>query len=298
MEPGDGGRKWVKLWVSDWLDGTTRYQMNGAQRAFWIDLLAMAGRGRVGGIVCSGKDGNKLIGYPIEKFQSLSPSEPLDVLKTLKLFERTGKIKIEVEKNDFGLTLYVIHIVSWHRYQSEYERIKKYRGKSNNESTEKVHEKSQPKSQKSNTTEVEVEVEEEEEGEGEGEGEGGGSSDDDPPASLPANLPPKPESLSERLTPKEAAVRFTHITGCPVPGDKATRERLLDLCDTYGTDLLRRIDSWHDINGHEEIQRRKKWAFRNFCEVVDEIPETLAVGEESTTVRGVWDIEYPKEKLK
>jgi hypothetical protein len=146
MKPNDGGRKWVKLWVGDWLDGTTRYQMNGAQRAFWIDLLAMAGRGRVGGIVCAGLDpGNKLIGYPIAKFQSLSP-EPLDILTTFDLFERTGKIKVESEKNEFGLSLYVIHILSWDRYQSEYERTKKYRGSKNepeSDATEKLHGKSQ-----------------------------------------------------------------------------------------------------------------------------------------------------------
>jgi hypothetical protein len=155
MKPTIGRRTWVKLYAEDWLDGTTRYQMNGAQRAFWIDLLAMAGRGRVGGIVCAGRDpGNKLIGYPIEKFQSLSP-EPLDVLKTFDLFERTGKVKIEVEKNEFGLTLYVIHILNWAKYQSDYERQKPYRSK---ELQPKLQPKLQAKYKKGYTTEVEVEV--------------------------------------------------------------------------------------------------------------------------------------------
>ena len=141
-----------KLYAEDWLDGTTRYQMTGDQRAFWIDLLAMAGRGRVGGIVCAGRDGDKLIGYPIEKFQSLSP-EPLDVLKTFALFERTGKVRIESEKNEYGLTLYVIHILNWTKYQSEYERVKPYRqnatkkyNQSHNRSHNEVTKKSQDRS--------------------------------------------------------------------------------------------------------------------------------------------------------
>ena len=58
MKPLYGKRTWVKLWVSEWLDGTTRFQMSGAERAFWIDLLAMAGRSRHPEVVCAGKDGD------------------------------------------------------------------------------------------------------------------------------------------------------------------------------------------------------------------------------------------------
>lgn len=52
----------IKLWVNEWLDGTTRFQMSGAQRAFWIDLLAMAGRSRFPGIICAGMDGELYVG--------------------------------------------------------------------------------------------------------------------------------------------------------------------------------------------------------------------------------------------
>lgn len=124
MKPSQGRRTWVKLYVQPWLDGTTRYQMSDAQRAFWIDLLAMAGGGRVGGIVCSGKDGNRLIGYPLKKFEGLM-SQDIDILKTFDLFVRTDKIKLEVS-ND-SPPLYVIHILNWSHYQSDYERTKKYR---------------------------------------------------------------------------------------------------------------------------------------------------------------------------
>jgi hypothetical protein len=126
MKPTQGRRPWIKLWVGDWLDGTTRFQTSDAQRAFWIDLLAMAGRGRIGGIVCSGKDGDTLIGYPLRWFEALM-SQPLDIIETFHLFERHGKIRLEVSED--SPPLYVIHILSWERYQSEYERQKKSRAK-------------------------------------------------------------------------------------------------------------------------------------------------------------------------
>jgi hypothetical protein len=59
LERDFGKRKWVKLWTNEWLDGTTRYQMSGAQRALWIDLLALAGRSRFPGVVCAGRDGDE-----------------------------------------------------------------------------------------------------------------------------------------------------------------------------------------------------------------------------------------------
>ena len=40
--PQPASRPWIKLWVGPWLDGTTRWQTTGEQRAFWLDLLAMS----------------------------------------------------------------------------------------------------------------------------------------------------------------------------------------------------------------------------------------------------------------
>ena len=37
--PMGAQRKWIKLWVDPWLDGTTRYMNTGSERAFWVDLL-------------------------------------------------------------------------------------------------------------------------------------------------------------------------------------------------------------------------------------------------------------------
>jgi hypothetical protein len=102
--------------------------MTDAQRAFWIDLLAMAGRSRFPGIICAGKtlDG-KFVGYPISKFQSLM-SEPINVEETFALFERTGKISVEIT-SESPVKLLKVELLNWGQYQSEYQRQKKYPGR-------------------------------------------------------------------------------------------------------------------------------------------------------------------------
>ncbi len=184
MKLSAGRRSWVKLWVNDWLDGTSRWQLTGAQRAFWVDLLAMAGRGRIGGIVCSGRDGDTLIGYPLKTFEALS-LEQIDIVETFALFERTGKITLEVRGD--SPKLYVVHITGWDRYQSEYERNKKYREHSSGRGAKKVHAKSRAMSQKSSTTETEAETEAEPKADSETE------KRDDVDASLPSSKNTKTE---------------------------------------------------------------------------------------------------------
>ena len=157
MKPYVGRRTWVKLWVHDWLEGTTRYQMSDGQRAFWIDLLAMAGRSRYGGVVCSGKDGDRWIGYPLAKFQGLL-SESFDVLSTFELFHRTGKITFEIDGE--SQKLYTLFITNWTRYQCEYERQKQSRSKRVTPgNTEELHPELHSETRKGYTTDVETEAE-------------------------------------------------------------------------------------------------------------------------------------------
>ena len=165
MNPKFGRRSWVKLWVNEWLDGTTRFEMSDTQRAFWIDLLAMAGRSRFPGTICAGKTGEKFVGYPLNKFQSLM-AEPIDVEGTFSLFERTGKIRVEVTA-DGPPKLFKVELVNWSRYQSEYQRLKKYKGRVQPE----VRTRYAPGYAQSNKTEVEVEGEVEGEVDGEVDGE-------------------------------------------------------------------------------------------------------------------------------
>ena len=101
--------------------------MSDAQRALWIDLLALAGRSRFPGRICAGEVGGAFVGYPLNKFQALM-AEPIDVQQTLELFEKTGKIKLTVT-SEIPTKLVMIELLNWDRYQSEYQRQKKYRRK-------------------------------------------------------------------------------------------------------------------------------------------------------------------------
>jgi hypothetical protein len=157
VNPRFGRRSWVKLWVNEWLDGTTRFEMSDAQRAFWVDLLAMAGRSRYPGRICAGEVDGSYIGYPLNKFQSLM-AEPIDVQQTLQLFEKTGKIKLTTT-SERPIRLVMIELVNWDRYQSEYQRQKKYRRKGLQQSDSRS-DKQSDKTEGEGEGETEGEVEE------------------------------------------------------------------------------------------------------------------------------------------
>jgi hypothetical protein len=99
--------------------------MTDAQRAFWIDLLAMAGRSRFAGLVCAGEIDGKIVGYPVHKFQSLM-SAPINVEETFALFTKTGKIRTTVT-TEIPIKLISVEILNWSKFQSEYQRQKPYR---------------------------------------------------------------------------------------------------------------------------------------------------------------------------
>jgi hypothetical protein len=154
-----GKRSWVKLWVGEWLDGTTRYEMTGAQRAFFMDLLAMAGRSRQPGVICAGQSSGRIIGYPLSVFQALDSQGELDILATLQLFETCGKVRVEVMQE--MPKFLKIEILNWRKYQSnldkQAERSRKYRKKKRDASRPRHGQKSR------GVTGVEVDVEVEEE---------------------------------------------------------------------------------------------------------------------------------------
>lgn len=159
------GRSWIKLWVPEWLDGTSRYEMSGGQRAFWVDLLTLAGRSRIPGVVCAGEDPNNLFGYPLDRYAGILGDGSVDILETFKLFESQGKIEIVVTREE-SPTLYAIRILSWAKYQSEYMRQRAYRAKVRPKTRQGAN-KVTPK----NTPRLPVEVEGDVEVDGEIEGE-------------------------------------------------------------------------------------------------------------------------------
>lgn len=101
---------WVKIWTEEWLDGSIREQLTGAERALWVDLLVMAGRSRNPGIVQSNPNVSYSHEYLAGRFRV-----SLEELETaLKKFQSQGRI----QENDTGIV-----IVNWAKYQSPKSRL-------------------------------------------------------------------------------------------------------------------------------------------------------------------------------
>ncbi len=118
-------RPWIKLWVTPWLDGTTRYEMSGSQRAFWVDLLALAARSRIAGTISPGQLNGKVLGYPLSFFQSFQAD--IDVMSTLDLFQSACKIELTHDGDRIA-----VKILKWDLYQPTLDgaaRTKKWRNK-------------------------------------------------------------------------------------------------------------------------------------------------------------------------
>jgi len=127
-------RQWVKLWVNEWLDGTTRFELTAPQRLLWIDLLALAGRSRFPGLIYAGEgEQGKKVGYPLAYLAGVLQMDEVALNNALKLLEHHSHITLdEVSSEKF-----VIGIANWEKYQSEYLRQKTYR----NVNPEKIHAK-------------------------------------------------------------------------------------------------------------------------------------------------------------
>lgn len=256
MRPTIGRRKWIKVWTEEWLEGTTRYQMTDAQRAFWMDLLAMAGRSRIDGIVCSGQDGDTIVGYPLSKFEGLL-SEKIDVLATFALFEKTGKIRVEVSENPS--TRYVIFILNWDRYQSDYAaqnaRQRKFRRKKAEQCHTNVTPDVTPLSQ--NVTRVEVRSEKKEV-EKEGEERRG-----DSPTS---RLTSFSDADRVRLWEGIAAVSADLVAPEKYTGQRA---RIEEAAEKYGLDAVLE-DARRFLKGRVTAPRDRKYAAKQWSEVVEQ----------------------------
>ena len=121
-EKTTGSMRYVKMFVSECLEGTIRFDFDPSERGVWYDLVILSGRMRVKGLICA-RPGTP---YPHSWIAGVL-NVPLDLLdRTLAKCEKTQRI----EEGDDG-----IRILNWHKYQSEYERQRPYREAKKKETT-------------------------------------------------------------------------------------------------------------------------------------------------------------------
>jgi len=107
-------KRWIKIWIPEMLRGTIRFDLTAEERGVWLDLLLMAGESRNEGFIAP----NERQPYP-DAWIAATLNLPLKLLqRVIQKCEDTQRI----ERTDRGL-----HILNWTKYQSEYERQKKYR---------------------------------------------------------------------------------------------------------------------------------------------------------------------------
>ena len=107
-------RAWVKLFITGWLHGSIRWQLEPDERSVWADLLCLAGECSKHGRIVDNDNNPFPIAYIANHF-NISP-ELLE--RTISKCKKDGRLE---ENNG------ILIIINWGVYQSEYERQKKYR---------------------------------------------------------------------------------------------------------------------------------------------------------------------------
>lgn len=109
-----GQRRWVKLWVSECLNGSIRYQLEPDERSVWYDLILFSALGNPPGNICD-RDGrafpHSFIANRLNITEALLDSAINNCIAEGRLTEDQSGV----------------HVTNWDRYQSEYERQKPYR---------------------------------------------------------------------------------------------------------------------------------------------------------------------------
>jgi len=111
-----GPRRWIKIFCYETLHGSVSYQLTEAEQSVWVKLLCFAG-------LC-GNEG-LIADHDLHPFPHAFIIH--EIHTDVDVFEETlEKCKTEGRISEDGQG---IRIVNWAKYQSEYERQKKYRGK-------------------------------------------------------------------------------------------------------------------------------------------------------------------------
>jgi hypothetical protein len=93
--------------------------MTSEQRGLWADLLALAGASRHAGVIASGETNGKLVGFPLDYLAAVLRVKEDTLRASLELFKEQERVSV----SETG----AIYITNWAKYQSEYQRQKKYR---------------------------------------------------------------------------------------------------------------------------------------------------------------------------
>lgn len=194
-------KRWIKLWTQETLYGTTSQELELDEQALWFKLLALAGDSVEPGKI------EVAPGIPMtdEQIAGILKAPPNVWLRTKESLQDVEKIIINEG---------IIYIRNWGRYQSEYERTKKYLGTIF--PTENATKKSTPEAKVENSVENSVEKLQEN------------------VSSIPDQTKPDQKTINgttarEENLAKIARLYENNIGGCtPVIG-----ERLKDIADKY-----------------------------------------------------------------
>ena len=155
--------KWIRIWPHAWFDSSMRVELTNAERAFWVDVIALAGKSRIAGVICSDPEGK--IGYPLPMLSSLLVSwTPNEVTAILEKLEKTQRVQVTRLPLMSGEDGWIVRVSNWQKYQSEAQRVQKYRNTARSERRNRGE--STP--ERCTTGRIEVEVEKEEDVEEEG----------------------------------------------------------------------------------------------------------------------------------
>ncbi len=98
------GLQWIKLHCQKWFFGSTRWELNEAERSIWIDCLARAGLNDPTG---------QIDFYSIQQLADQFNTSPQLLEETLQKFIKLEKISIDKK---------TIILLNWNRYQSDVKR--------------------------------------------------------------------------------------------------------------------------------------------------------------------------------
>jgi len=115
MARGATRRTWVKFFITGWLHGSIRWQLEAEERGVWADLICMAGECGQGGLIAD-NDGRPLPWSFIANRLNI-PEELLE--RTVAKCKHEGRL-VGGDDNTLKIT-------NWAAYQSEYERQKPHR---------------------------------------------------------------------------------------------------------------------------------------------------------------------------